>query len=47
VRAVVQRVKESAVSVAGREVGRIGAGFLVFLGVAADDSDQDLDFLVS
>jgi D-tyrosyl-tRNA(Tyr) deacylase len=47
VRAVVQRVKESAVSVAGREVGRIGAGFLVFLGVAADDADQDLDYLVS
>ena len=46
-RAVVQRVKESAVSVAGREVGRIGAGFLVFLGVAADDGDEDLDYLVS
>ena len=46
-RAVVQRVKESAVKVAGREVGRIGAGFLVFLGVAADDGDEDLDYLVS
>jgi D-tyrosyl-tRNA(Tyr) deacylase len=47
VRAVVQRVKESAVSVAGKEVGRIGAGFLVFLGVAADDAAEDLDYLVS
>ena len=44
---MVQRVKESAVCVAGREVGRIGAGFLVFLGVAADDGDEDLDYLVS
>jgi D-tyrosyl-tRNA(Tyr) deacylase len=47
VRAVVQRVKESAVSVAGTEVGRIGAGLLVFLGVAADDAAEDLDYLVS
>jgi D-tyrosyl-tRNA(Tyr) deacylase len=46
-RAVVQRVKASAVSVAGKEVGRIGAGLLVFLGVAADDAPEDLDYLVS
>ena len=46
-RAVVQRVKESAVSVAGTEVGRIGAGFLVFLGVGAHDTGEDLDYLVS
>ncbi len=47
VRAVVQRVKESAVSVAGTEVGRIGSGFVVFLGIGADDTGADLDYLVS
>ncbi len=37
-RAVIQRVKESAVSVGGREVGRIGGGMLVLLGVHRQDT---------
>ena len=38
-RAVIQRVKESIVSVDGREVGRIGRGMLVLLGVHRQDAD--------
>jgi D-tyrosyl-tRNA(Tyr) deacylase len=40
-RAVIQRVKESMVSVDGREVGRIGHGMLVLLGVHRLDTDAD------
>ncbi len=36
-RAVVQRVRWAAVSVDGAEVGRVGAGFLVLLGVEAQE----------
>ena len=38
-RAVIQRVKESMVAVDGREVGRIGHGMLVLLGVHRQDTD--------
>jgi D-tyrosyl-tRNA(Tyr) deacylase len=38
-RAVIQRVKECAVSVDGREVGRIGHGMLVLLGIHRQDTD--------
>lgn len=44
-RAVVQRVSEASVKVAGREVGRVGRGLLVFLGVGQGDSQQDADAL--
>ena len=47
VRAVVQRVKQSSVTVAGAETGSIGTGFLVFLGVAHDDTPHDLEYLIS
>jgi D-tyrosyl-tRNA(Tyr) deacylase len=40
-RAVVQRVHESSVSVDGRVVGRIGTGLLVLVGVGTDDDDDD------
>ena len=39
-RALVQRVREAAVSVAGEEIARIGPGLLVLLGVAADDTEE-------
>jgi len=44
-RAVVQRVSEARVKVAGEIVGEIGPGFLVLLGVGKDDTDQDADWL--
>ena len=40
-RAVVQRVTRAAVRVEGEIVGQIGHGFLVLLGVAADDQRED------
>ncbi len=44
-KAVVQRVKESAVTVDGEIVGEIGRGLLVLLGVAGDDGKKEADFL--
>jgi D-tyrosyl-tRNA(Tyr) deacylase len=39
VRAVVQRVTEAAVTVAGEEVGRIGRGLCALVGVTHDDDE--------
>lgn len=44
-RAVVQRVSTASVSVGGEFTGRIGRGFLVLLGIAADDSQEDLIYV--
>lgn len=44
-RAVVQRVSRASVTVEGEVVGSIGAGLLVLLGVAQDDSEADAEFL--
>jgi len=44
-RAVVQRVTSSSVTVDGLVVGEIGAGLLVLLGVARDDGKEDADYL--
>jgi D-tyrosyl-tRNA(Tyr) deacylase len=40
-RAVLQRVSRASVEVGGEVVGRIGPGWLVLLGVARGDSDDD------
>jgi D-tyrosyl-tRNA(Tyr) deacylase len=45
VRAVVQRVRQSSVSVAGTVVGRIDRGLLVLLGVGVGDAEKDADLL--
>ena len=44
-RQLIQRVKEASVSIDGREVARIGKGFLVLLGVTHDDTEEDLEYL--
>ncbi|MBI5758617.1 MAG: D-tyrosyl-tRNA(Tyr) deacylase [Planctomycetales bacterium] len=44
-RAVVQRVSRASVRVSCAVVGEIQRGFLVLLGVAADDSSDDVQFL--
>ncbi len=44
-RAVVQRVTEARVTVAGNITGQIGVGLVVLLGVARDDEDGDADYL--
>ena len=41
-RAVVQRVSEASVTVDGAITGQIGRGFLVLLGIAGDDTEQDV-----
>ncbi len=44
-RAVVQRVTEARVRVAGRIVGEIGPGLVVLLGVGRDDGPQDAGYI--
>ena len=44
-RALLQRVSRASVRVDGAEVGRVGSGLLVLLGVAAGDGTQDADRL--
>jgi len=45
VRAVVQRVTQASVRVAGETVGSIGRGLVVLLGVAVGDTEADADSL--
>ena len=44
-KALLQRVTGASVSVAGEEVGRIGRGLVVFVGVANGDTDRDVQYL--
>jgi D-tyrosyl-tRNA(Tyr) deacylase len=44
-RACVQRVTEARVVIAGETVGQIGRGLVVLLGVAADDSLSDVEYM--
>ena len=44
-RAVVQRVRSSAVTVDNETIGNIGNGLLVFLGVAKTDNSNDAGYL--
>ena len=45
-RAVLQRVLEAKVVVAGEAVGQIGPGLLVLLGVGTGDTEQDVEWMV-
>jgi D-tyrosyl-tRNA(Tyr) deacylase len=44
-RAVIQRVSEARVKIAGSTVGEIGPGLLVLLGIAQADTDADASWL--
>ena len=44
-RAVVQRVLSAGVSVEQQSIARIGAGLLVFVGVARNDGPDDVQYL--
>ncbi|MDR4494074.1 MAG: D-aminoacyl-tRNA deacylase [Nitrospirales bacterium] len=44
--AVLQRVREASVTVRDTTIARIAEGLLVLLGVAVNDSDQDVAFIV-
>ena len=46
-RAVIQRVKESSVSVNNEIVGKIASGLMVLLGVAETDKAEDADYLAA
>jgi D-tyrosyl-tRNA(Tyr) deacylase len=45
-KALLQRVSKASVSVAGEEVGRIGRGLVVLLGVANGDTEKDAQYLM-
>jgi D-aminoacyl-tRNA deacylase len=45
VRAVLQRVRRAEVRIGERTTGRIGIGFVIFLGVGRGDSENDAEFL--
>lgn len=45
-RAVLQRVTRASVRVEGETVGEIGHGLVVLLGIAHDDTAQDIQYLI-
>jgi D-aminoacyl-tRNA deacylase len=45
-KALLQRVTSASVVVSGEEVGRIGSGLVVLVGVAAGDTEKDVAYLV-
>ncbi len=46
VKAVIQRVKEASVTIDQQIVGEISQGFLILLGIHAEDTVADIDYLV-
>lgn len=46
-RAVIQRVREASVTVDNKEVSKIDKGALVLLGVEAEDTSEDIQWLAS
>ncbi len=46
-RALVQRVTKASVSIGGEDVGRIGVGLVVLVGVATGDTIADAQYLVN
>ena len=46
-KAVIQRVSSASVTVEGKVKGEIQKGYLILLGIAADDSKEDIDWLAN
>ena len=46
-KALLQRVTNAAVTVDGETVGKIGHGLVVFIGVANDDTQDDIEYLLN
>ncbi len=46
-KALLQRVTSASVTVDGETVGKIGHGLVVFIGVAVDDTPEDIQYLVN
>jgi D-tyrosyl-tRNA(Tyr) deacylase len=44
-RAVIQRVKNASVTIAGKQVAKIETGLLVLLGIENNDGDDDVEWL--
>lgn len=44
-RCVIQRVTQASVTSEGEETGRIGKGFMVLIGVCAEDTDKDVKYM--
>ena len=46
-KAVIQRSKESSVSVDNKLINKISNGYVILLGVSIDDTGEDVDYLVN
>ena len=44
-RCVIQRVTEASVTVEGEVIGQIGRGFMVLIGVSAEDTEKDMKYM--
>ena len=44
-RAVIQRVREGSVEIEGNQIGRIGQGLVILLGVGQGDTEKDAEYL--
>lgn len=44
-RCVIQRVTQASVTSEGMETGRIGRGFMVLIGVCAEDAEKDVKYM--
>ena len=44
-RAVVQRVKKGSVDIEEKEIGKIGEGLVILLGVGHNDVEKDAEYL--
>ena len=46
-RAVVQRVLEASVTIEGRITGKIDKGLMVLVGIKADDTPKDIEYIIN